>query len=63
MFNNYTPILKPFQACIEWERIENDRYMPRPMAGMDLEIDAILGRMDAIKVQLKNVLISTRAKF
>ena len=63
MFNNYTPILKPFQACIEWERIENDRYMPRPMAGMDTEIDAILGRMDAIKVQLKNVLISTRAKF
>ena len=63
MFNNYTPILKPFQACIEWEKIENDRYMPRPMLGMDPEIDGILARMDAIKLQLKNVLISTRAKF
>ena len=63
LFNNYTPILKPFQACIEWEKIENDRYMPRPMLGMDPEIDGILARMDAIKLQLKTVLINTRAKF
>lgn len=53
LFNNYTPILKPFQACIEWEKIENDRYMPRPMKGMDAEIDEILGKMDAIKQEIR----------
>jgi hypothetical protein len=49
LFDNFTPILKPFHACIEWEKIENDRYMPRPMQGMDSEIDEILCRMDDIK--------------
>lgn len=42
LFDNFLPILKPFQACIEWEKIENDRFMPRPMKGMDSEIDDIL---------------------
>lgn len=49
LFHNFTPILKPFEECIEWERIENDRYMPRPMKGMDEEIDEILTKMDQIK--------------
>ena len=30
LFHNFTPLLKPFNACIEWEKIENDRFMPRP---------------------------------
>ena len=50
LFNNFAPILKPFQTCIEWEKIENERFMPRPMAGMDTEIDEILDRMDKIKL-------------
>lgn len=63
MFDNYTPILKPFQACIEWEKIENERFMPRPMIGMSPEIDEILIRMDAIKKELKDLLKETRKKF
>lgn len=35
LFHNFTPLLKPFNACIEWEKIENDRFMPRPQKGMD----------------------------
>jgi len=42
LFHNFTPVLKPFSACIEWEKVENDRFMPRPMKGMDDEIDEIL---------------------
>jgi DNA mismatch repair ATPase MutS len=37
--------------------------MPRPMKGMDTEIDEILERMDQIKSQIKSLLDQTRAKF
>lgn len=63
MFANYTPLLKPFQQCIEWEKIENDRFMPRPMKGMDEEIDVILESMDKIKQSLKDYLSNCRVKF
>ena len=63
LFDNYTPILKPFQACIDWEHIENDRFMPRPIKGMDREIDDILDRMDAIKRRVQECLQEARNKF
>ena len=56
LFHNFTPILLPFASCIEWEKIENDRFMPRPMSGMDDEIDEILAKMDNIKKSLKDYL-------
>lgn len=62
-FHNYIPILKPFQACIEWEKIENDKFMPRPMKGMDAEIDEILLKMDKIKTEIRDLLEETRKKF
>ena len=37
--------------------------MPRPMKGMDSEIDDILQRMDEIKENIKKLLMETREKF
>ena len=63
LFHNFSPILKPFSACIEWEKVENDRFMPRPMEGMDTEIDEILANMDKIKLDLNNYLGLQRKMF
>lgn len=63
LFNNYNPILKPFQACIEWEKIENEKFMPRPMRGMNPEIDGILEKMDKIKHKIRESLKEMQAKF
>ena len=63
VFDNYEPLLRPFLTCIDWEQIENDKYMPRPQKGLDPEIDEILARMDAIKVGMRALLEKVRRKF
>lgn len=63
MFHNYTPILKPFNQCIQWEKVENDRFMPRPMGGMDDEIDEILKSMDHTKSLLNDYLNKQKKLF
>ena len=30
LFSNYTSILTPFIDSIEWEKVENGKFMPRP---------------------------------
>jgi len=35
--------------CINWEKIENEKFMPRPQRGIDSDIDETLDKMDEIK--------------
>ena len=37
--------------------------MPRPMKGMDAEIDSLLEKMDEIKGDIRNCLMETKKKF
>jgi hypothetical protein len=46
LFDNYTPILKPFLDSIIWFKVENNKWMPRPKKGLDEEIDELLEKID-----------------
>lgn len=63
LFDNYLPLLEPFEQNIVWCPSAHNYKMPRPAKGLDPRIDKVCEKMDSFKIDLTNFMNDAKTAF
>ena len=60
LFDNFLPLLEPFEQNIIWCPSAHNYKMPRPAKGLDPRIDKVCEKMDSLKNDLTSFINEAR---